>query len=398
MRDAERRLLRCIGWIDNELILEAEQTRFRPRRWGSLLALAACVAVVLSIPFLLPQEEKLALDVEIEQTQGANKGAAGTESALQEDAWEESAGYVYNDAPILFSETISDLKIAMTEQEILDLLGEPVTTGNVEMETPDGAVHKSWFYKTGTNPDVRTDTQLSLANVGDGWFLNEIYLHSNSGLTLSTGIGIGSWIDEVQTAYPDASCTEWTAIENDKEVRGRMLSLGDPAGLSIQVENGVTWIRLGPWLQIPDEELWNADPELPYNLTSGELIHYEWRDKAWVQTRIIDKAAKHICITMTISEPEEAFKEKDGVSRWIDFCNGTAVELRGDDIASVYTYTGETFDPDKLDGLTWHLEGRYTGLDNAVEQSLANPTETWEVESKPEDAPEEESEAPAGKP
>lgn len=229
MRDAERRLLRCIGWIDNELILEADQARFRPRRWGHWLALAACVAVVLSIPFLLPQKEKLALDIPAEQTQASNKGTAGTE-----------------------------------------------------------------------------DTEALLP--------------------------------ELEEEYAEEP---WDGM-------------GDPPMVV----------------------------ELPYNLTSGELIHYEWRDKAWVQTRIIDKAAKHICITMTISDPEEAFKEKDGVSRWIDFCNGTAVELRGDDIASVYTYTGETFDPDKLDGLTWHLEGRYTGLDNAVEQSLANPTETWEEKAE----------------
>lgn len=247
MRDAERRLLRCIGEIDNELILEAEQVRFPARRWTGLLALAACLAVILTVPRLLPVQK------------------TAESSALSGDK----------------------------------------TAANGPME------------------DIAAGTESAEA-------------------------------PELDEEY----CEEpWDGI-------------GEPP----------------------------AAVELPYNLTSGELSYYEWDGKVWAKTRIIDKAAKHICITMTISDPEEAFKEKDGVSRWIDFGNGTAAELRGDDIASIYTYTGDVFDPEKTDGLTWHLEGRYTGLDAAVAQSLANPTETWDGTNRVEDFPEEESEAPAEEP
>ena len=51
MKDSEKRLLGCIGWIDNELILEAEQTRFPRRRWTSWAALAACLALAAAVPF-----------------------------------------------------------------------------------------------------------------------------------------------------------------------------------------------------------------------------------------------------------------------------------------------------------------------------------------------------------
>ena len=57
MRDAERRLFRCIGGIDDELILEAATARFRPKRWGHLIALAACLALVLTIPAFLNQNK-----------------------------------------------------------------------------------------------------------------------------------------------------------------------------------------------------------------------------------------------------------------------------------------------------------------------------------------------------
>ena len=53
----EARLLRCIGEIDNELILGADTVRFPPRRLGHWLALAACIALVISVPFLLPGKQ-----------------------------------------------------------------------------------------------------------------------------------------------------------------------------------------------------------------------------------------------------------------------------------------------------------------------------------------------------
>ena len=101
---------------------------------------------------------------------------------------------------------------------------------------------------------------------------------------------------------------------------------------------------------------------------------------------------------LTISEPEEAIGEKSGVSMWMDFGNGTAVELQGNDRAAVWTYSGDTFDPNKTDGLTWHLTGVFQGLDDYVAQALEDPTATWDMdtaiyEGGPEESPAEEPES-----
>ena len=75
-----------------------------------------------------------------------------------------------------------------------------------------------------------------------------------------------------------------------------------------------------------------------------------------------------------------------------------SVELLGGDRASVWTYTGDTFDPDKTDGLTYQIGGVFQDLDKYVAEALADPTATWDTddwdniihESAPESALEAE--------
>ena len=134
-------------------------------------------------------------------------------------------------------------------------------------------------------------------------------------------------------------------------------------------------------------------------LSVNEITIYRWTGKFWETTTVLDKAAKYICTVLTISEPEDAAGEKTGVSMWMDFGNGTAVELPGSDRANVWTYTGDTFDPDKTDGLTWQIGGVFDGLDEYVAAALEDPTATWDTdgwdsiihEGNPESAPEAEA-------
>lgn len=379
----EIRLLRSIGWIDNELILEADQARFRPRRWGHLLALAACLALVIAVPLTLhrqPAAQPVGASPEISE-QSVNESIEKLETSDFADrpetpVWEQE----YSEAAILQTETIGGLSLGMTEQEILDILSEPDAVSNVEMEAPDGTTHKSWFYKTGTNPDVNTDTQLGLATTGDGWFLNEILLHTGSALTLSTGIGCGSWIDQVEAAYPDAEHTQKTAVENDLTIVYDVYQVDD--GLTITVRNGVSSIVLGPWLQMPPEEAWDTEPEpLPYDLTSGEITIYSFF-KVWESVTAVDRAAKGISTVLTISEAEPVAETPESTPvLWLDFGNGTAAALLGDDVAAIYTYP-DGFDVQNRDNLTHHLTGRFPGLDDSVQRAWDNPTLTWETENE----------------
>jgi len=384
----EARLLRCISWIDDELVLEAAQTRFRSRRWGTWLALAACLALVLTIPAVLHRQPEPQLG------EAAKKGTEKTSEAMQDfEATPEDGGLTestnghaailqqtYNQSAILQTETIGGLAIGMTEQEITAILGNPKAVSNVEMECPDGSRRNSWFYKTGTNPDVNVDTELVLANTGDGWFLNEIMLHSGSSLTLSTGIGCGSWIDQVEAAYPDAVHSRETAVENDQTIDFDCYQVD--GGLFITVKNGVSSINLGPWLQYPPEESWDIEPEpLPYDLTSEEITIYTFI-KVWESVTAVDKAAKGISTVLTISEPEPTETPESTPMLWLDFGNGTAAVLWGDDTATVYTYEG-TFDIQNTKALVFQLTGRFPGLDDYVQRAWDNPQLTWETEEAP---------------
>lgn len=377
----EARLLRCISWIDDELVLEAAQTRFRSRRWGTWLALAACLALVLTIPAVLHRQPEPQLG------EAAKKESQKKEQTFLTDMAESTEStngtmqtQAYSDAAILQTETIGGLAIGMTEQEITAILGNPKAVSNVEMECPDGSRRNSWFYKTGTNPDVNVDTQLVLANTGDGWFLNEIMLHSGSSLTLSTGIGCGSWIDEVEAAYPDAAHSRETAVENDQIIDFDCYQVD--GGLFITVKNGVSSINLGPWLQYPPEEAWDIEPEpLPYDLTSEEITIYAFM-KVWESVTAVDKAAKGISTVLTISEPEATETPESTPMLWLDFGNGTAAVLWGDDTATVYTYEG-TFDIQNTKALVFQLTGRFPGLDDYVQRAWENPQLTWETEEAP---------------
>ena len=93
--------------------------------------------------------------------------------------------------------------------------------------------------------------------------------------------------------------------------------------------------------------------------TLGQLIH---------NPQVVDDLHKKG--VRTISEPEEASVEKSGITYWLDFGNGTALSLYGNDCASIYSYSGEALDPSKTDGLTWRLNGRFLDLDNYVIRAI----------------------------
>ena len=114
-------------------------------------------------------------------------------------------------------------------------------------------------------------------------------------------------------------------------------------------------------------------------LSAERLTIHQWNGTQWQSTTVIDKAAKGISTVLTISEPEEATGIISISPTWIDFGNGTVVELFGEDRAAIWTYEG-VFDPVCAPIMTWHLTGVFQDLDEYVARALANPTETWETE------------------
>lgn len=374
MKEAERRLFRCIGGIADEQVLEASTARFRPKRRGHWLALAACLGLCIALPLVLRPP---AAGPEVGLAAVTQESAAKTEAAEGSAQTDDAAGFVFSTAGILQTETLGGLRPGMTEQEVVLAMGQPDNTGNVSMVSPDGAEHFSWFYKTGSDPERMHDTRLSLADIGEGWFLNEISVLADSPLTLSTGIGIGSTKAEVEAAYPHAERSQGESIVNDQPLHHDFFTLED--GLRLTLTDGIcSSITLGPWLQLPPEEAWDTDPEpLPYDLTSGEVEIYLSTSEGGLQVTATDKAAKRICTVLTITVPEQGQMPEGMLLDWLDLGNGTVVGMMDDDYAVVYT-CGGAFDPDSQSNLTPHLWGQFPGLYDAVRQALADPNETWE--------------------
>lgn len=204
MREQERRLLRCITAIDDELILEADTARFRPRPWGGLIALAACLALVIALPFHLNggQEAGSALrpgdgDTVPHQSTAPAESFA-TEAATGHDHGDGSGQNAmdtatYNHDPIVRTETFGGLKLGIPVQKVLDILGDPEKITDTFNSTIYTGQLSSYHY-----PGM----VLVLGDLGEGLFLNEIYVTGAEAGTFSTGVGIGSAAAEVEAAYP----------------------------------------------------------------------------------------------------------------------------------------------------------------------------------------------------
>lgn len=233
-----------------------------------------------------------------------------------------------------------DLALDITQEQVRKLLGEP--TEIIEEETT------RWFYPTHVIRFHSFDQTVSSIGILTGCELK-----------MTNGIGLGSTAEEVQNAFPDAhintNYSEHTADTAYEVYSGsKTLIIGTADG-------EVVYMNL----------TCHEDPMLEA-LTVPTIIIYTPVDagRSWESVTVGGKAAKGICTVLTISEPEEASVEKTDFIHWLDFGNGTALCLYGNDSASIYSYSGETFDPSRTDGLTWRLNGRFLDLDDYVTRAI----------------------------
>ncbi len=240
----------------------------------------------------------------------------------------------------LEEETFGMLQLNMTMAEAETLLGKPETI------TTDGDIR--WYYEALT---------VTFHNFNER--VSEIQAQTGCSFTLDSDITLGSTEAEVRNAYPLAYETEGD-LEIDKV--NTWFYVDDPdRGLQIGITNGtVTTILLKDY----------GDPLLEA-LTVNKIILYA---SEGIPVQAVDKAAKRICTTMTVSEPETAPLPGSAPIGWMDFGDGTAVCLYEGDYAVVFRYEG-TFEP--ILTASTHLEGIFTGLGDAFAQALENPTKTW---------------------
>ena len=211
------------------------------------------------------------------------------------------------------------------------------------------------------------EAELQFADTGDGFFLNEIVLNPGSTLTLSTGISMASTEAEVRAAYPDVREIVEDSDPYSDGIAARYLLVGSPeSGLRFYLDGDALFdIRLGELA---------PEPEPLYNLLSAGTIVVRGEDGT--EVTLIDKAAKLVSTTLTISDPEPASYPGETPKWWLDFGNGTYLAVYGhDDLATVYS--GDGLDT-TLSTMTEELTGVFVSLDSNLESALENPTETWE--------------------
>lgn len=238
--------------------------------------------------------------------------------------------------------TFGTLKLNMTMAEVETLLGEPLKV------TSDDTIR--WLYEALT---------VTFHNFNEK--VSEIRAFPGCSFTLDSGIGLGSTREDVLEVYPQAY-----EIDGDLDI--------DKVNSWVHIDNRDNHLQLGVTNGIVSIIIWEdlGNPLLEA-LTVNEITLYA-ADGETVRT--IDKAAKQICTTLTISEPEDAPMPEGDPIGWMDFGAGTAVCLYDGDYAVVFRYEG-TFDPQTTPILNTHLAGIFFGIGEAFDQALQTPTETW---------------------
>ncbi|MDB9432097.1 hypothetical protein [Microcystis aeruginosa] len=93
-------------------------------------------------------------------------------------------------------ESLGELKIDLSAQQVIRLLGEPTQKGRVEFWEGDGLYHQDWYYPNqGITLSMASETEKGQQNIA---FIKLVY---PSTLQTQRGIKIGSLIEDVSLAY-----------------------------------------------------------------------------------------------------------------------------------------------------------------------------------------------------
>ena len=97
---------------------------------------------------------------------------------------------------VMREESLGELKINLSAQQVIQLLGNPTQKGQVEFWAGDALYHQYWYYPNqGITLSMASETEKGQQNIGF------IKLVSPSRLPTKRGIKIGSSIEEVSLAY-----------------------------------------------------------------------------------------------------------------------------------------------------------------------------------------------------
>ena len=97
---------------------------------------------------------------------------------------------------LMREEILGELKLDLSAQQVIQLLGNPIQKGQVEFWAGDALYHQYWYYPNqGITLSMASETEKGQQNIAF------IKLVSPSTLPTKRGITIGSSIEEVSLAY-----------------------------------------------------------------------------------------------------------------------------------------------------------------------------------------------------
>lgn len=97
-------------------------------------------------------------------------------------------------AYLMEEESLGGIKLGMTEQEAIAILGNPLKTSNGEFEGEYGYIYSSYFYD---------GLSVGLVDKGNGKIVNNIRVSRNHPAETSRGIKIGNTKSDVKEIYAD---------------------------------------------------------------------------------------------------------------------------------------------------------------------------------------------------
>lgn len=339
MNEKEKRLMRCIGEIDDPLVQEAENRRIPRKHWGGVLAVAACAALIVAVPKLWSQENT-EQDVQMDQQmQSSTDIDAPTEHAASSVDVSEPEGCEPADGQTLVDQTwiLGSFALGMTAQQ------------------------------AGVVPDesgIWTENGLTLRFDPFTGTICRMTAGEDCTVTLPNGLGVGSEVQKIEEAFPQAKPTE--GANELRNGQGQILCYsvsGDRVSeLSIELHGDC---------------LLNA-------LTSADLTIYtrENGSRLWSTVPVTEKAAKRICTMFTISELEPLETEEEPkVDVWIDFGDGAAASVNRElEYVCIYAYDGSYLDLSQTGTMRCVANGVVANINGPITQALADPTEIWETQ------------------
>ena len=334
------RLLELIGEVDEQLIEASFVNPSKKRKinpWPYLIAAVLALALIGGTAFLhwggnviqgqsageaaaesvmaaepaeAPAEEAAEVPEAPQPEPAAEETAEGaTEETMEaaEDAVEDQKDRDEAETDPVVAEylenlTIGPLYLGMPESEVLSAVGDPEEKSNSGPITrEDGITIISWFYP---------GYDLQLADAGDGYVVNEIFVGSEGDLMLSNGIGIGSMEDEIAALdlpFAVEDSVSYVGDENgEREIQNAdyILTAGI-CTLDISIADGIVdCISFGTFYPEPELD-WDAlfgNDEPPYLMSGDPITVYVRQEDGWREVGLTGKDAKRLEVILNIEE------------------------------------------------------------------------------------------------